>query len=99
MKVFSSIDQQGRYAYRNQPGIGQWNMARLAECLLPLIDADQDRAVEAANDVLKRFGAVFQAAWIAVFRQKLGLTTEEAEDGDLAQTLLAAMQEGRADLR
>lgn len=97
MKVFSSIDQQGRYAYRNQPGIGQWNMARLAECLLPLIDADQDRAVEAANDVLKKFSETFQKSWAAVFRKKLGLTTEEAEDGDLAQTLLAAMQEGRAD--
>ncbi|SIP94485.1 Uncharacterized conserved protein YdiU, UPF0061 family [Rhizobium sp. RU35A] len=97
MKVFSSIDQQGRYAYRNQPGIGQWNMARLAECLLPLLDADEERAVEAANAVLKAFGEQFQAAWIAVFRQKLGLFTEEPGDGELAQTLLAAMQEGRAD--
>ncbi len=45
MKVFSSIDRQGRYAYRNQPGIGQWNIARLAECLLPLLDADEEKAV------------------------------------------------------
>ncbi|MBT9368607.1 protein adenylyltransferase SelO [Rhizobium sp. CSW-27] len=97
MKVFSSIDQQGRYAYRNQPGIGQWNMARLAECLLPLLDADEERAVEAANGVLKAFGEEFQAAWIAVFRRKLGLVTEEPGDGELAQRLLAAMQEGRAD--
>ncbi|MDZ7872052.1 MAG: protein adenylyltransferase SelO family protein [Rhizobium sp.] len=48
-KVFSSIDQRGRYAYANQPGIGQWNIARLAECLLPLLDADEEKAVEAAN--------------------------------------------------
>jgi uncharacterized protein YdiU (UPF0061 family) len=60
MKVFSSIDQGGRYAYRNQPGIGQWNIARLAECLLPLLDEDEEKAVEAANAVLKAFGERFQ---------------------------------------
>jgi uncharacterized protein YdiU (UPF0061 family) len=97
MKVFSSIDAQGRYAYRNQPGIAQWNIARLAECLLPLIDADQDAAVDQANGVLKRFGERFQAAWIAVFRRKIGLQSEEPGDADLVQGLLAAMHEGRAD--
>lgn len=97
MKVFSSIDQQGRYAYRNQPGIGQWNIARLAECLLPLLDEDEQKAVEAANGVLKGFGETFQAAWIATFREKLGLETEEPEDAELVQALLSAMQDGRAD--
>jgi serine/tyrosine/threonine adenylyltransferase len=97
MKVFSSIDQQGRYAYRNQPGIAQWNIARLAECLLPLIDDNEEQAVAAANDVLKGFGETFQAAWITVFRAKLGLATADEGDGDLVQALLLAMQEGRAD--
>jgi uncharacterized protein YdiU (UPF0061 family) len=96
-KVFSSIDQMGRYAYRNQPGIGQWNIARLAECLLPLLDEDEEKAVEAANAVLKQFGERFQAQWLAVFRAKIGLATEAEGDGDLVQALLAAMQEGQAD--
>jgi uncharacterized protein YdiU (UPF0061 family) len=97
MKVFSSIDQGGRYAYRNQPGIGQWNIARLAECLLPLLDEDEEKAVEAANAVLKAFGERFQKEWIAVFRAKIGLATEADGDGDLIQALLAAMHEGQAD--
>ncbi|AYD00214.1 protein adenylyltransferase SelO [Neorhizobium sp. NCHU2750] len=97
MKVFSSIDQGGRYAYRNQPGIGQWNIARLAECLLPLIDEDQDKAVEAANAVLGEFGERFQAEWIAVFRAKLGLVTQGEGDGELVQELMSIMQQQEAD--
>lgn len=97
MKVFSSIDRQGRYAYRNQPGIGQWNIARLAECLLPLLDADEEKAVGKANEVLKSFGETFQSHWIASFRRKLGLGLEEAGDAELVQDLLTAMHEGRAD--
>ncbi|RWX76026.1 YdiU family protein [Neorhizobium lilium] len=96
-KVFSSIDRMGRYAYGNQPGIGQWNMARLAECLLPLLDDDEEKAVEAANAVLKRFGERFQAQWLEVFRAKIGLQTQEDGDLDLVQGLLAAMQEAQAD--
>ncbi|SFB64428.1 Uncharacterized conserved protein YdiU, UPF0061 family [Rhizobium sp. NFR07] len=97
MKVFSSIDQGGRYAYRNQPGIGQWNIARLAECLVPLLDEDQDKAVDEANGVLKEFGERFQSAWIAVFRGKIGLETQADGDGQLVQDLLTAMQEAEAD--
>ena len=97
MKVFSSIDRQGRYAYRNQPGIGQWNIARLAEALVPLIDADEEKAVGAANSVLKAFGDTFQAHWIEVFRAKLGLVTARDGDGDLVQGLLSAMEENEAD--
>lgn len=97
MKVFSSIDRGGRYAYRNQPGIGQWNIARLAEALVPLIADDQDRAVDAANDVLQQFGTWFQAEWIAVFRRKLGLATQADGDGQLVQDLLSIMQEAEAD--
>jgi uncharacterized protein YdiU (UPF0061 family) len=97
MKVFSSIDRQGRYAYRNQPGIGQWNIARLAEALVPLIDADEEKAVAAANSVLTSFGETFQSHWIEVFRAKLGLVTAREGDGDLVQGLLTAMQENEAD--
>jgi len=97
MKVFSSIDQMGRYAYRNQPGIGQWNIARLAECLLPLLDENEDKAVDAANAVLKTFGERFQMAWIGVFRAKIGLETEADGDGELIQALLGLMHEGQAD--
>src|SRR3546814_10603053 len=97
MKVFSSCDQGGRYAYRNQPGIAQWNIARLAECLLPLIDADEEKAVSAANGVLTAFGERFQQKWLAGFRRKIGLTQEQDGDGDLVQALLTAMHAGGAD--
>ncbi|MEZ5726914.1 MAG: YdiU family protein [Burkholderiaceae bacterium] len=71
--VFSSIDHHGRYAYGNQPGIGVWNLARLAEALLPLIDAEPDRAVESATEVLQRFGPAYESHWLAGMRAKLGL--------------------------
>jgi len=71
--VFSSIDQHGRYAYGNQPGILQWNLARFAEALLPLIDDDADRAVEAATAVLGRFAERFVAASRSGMRAKLGV--------------------------
>lgn len=96
-KVFSSIDQRGRYAYANQPGIGQWNIARLAECLLPLLDADEEKAIEAANGVLKAFGDVFQEAWLELFKAKLGLTGEDPDDRLLITELLELMHQGEAD--
>ncbi|MDH4411804.1 MAG: YdiU family protein [Rhizobium sp.] len=96
-KVFSSIDQRGRYAYANQPGIGQWNIARLAECLLPLLDADEEMALEAANGVLKDFGDVFQAEWLALFTAKLGLTGEGPDDRQLVSDFLELMHQGEAD--
>lgn len=96
-KVFSSIDAQGRYAYNNQPGIAQWNIARLAECLLPLLDADVEKAAERANAVLAEFAAAFPARWLSGMRAKLGLTSEEQGDIDLVQALLALMQASEAD--
>jgi len=96
-KVFSSIDQRGRYAYANQPGIGQWNIARLAECLLPLLDADEEKAVEAANGVLKVFGDTFQAEWLDLFKAKLGMTGEVADDRLLVTDFLELMHQGEAD--
>ena len=74
--VFSSIDHGGRYAYGNQPGILQWNLARLAEALLPLIDDDPERAVEAVSAVLGGFGGAYFAAWRRGMRAKLGLAAD-----------------------
>src|SRR5207237_3492508 len=68
--VFSSIDHAGRYAYGNQPAIAQWNLARFAETLLPLLDADQEKAVASAMEVLNEFPAVFERSWLAGMRQK-----------------------------
>ena len=96
-KVFSSIDAQGRYAYNNQPGIAQWNIARLAECLIPLLDEDQDKAVDMANGVLADFAKAFPKRWISGMRTKLGLQTEAEGDEQLVQDLLALMQRSEVD--
>lgn len=95
--VFSSIDQSGRYAYANQPRIAHWNLARLAETLLPLIDSDEARGVERATEILQEFPAKFEAFQLAGLRKKLGLHTAEEGDAELAQNLLNLMQEGKAD--
>jgi uncharacterized protein YdiU (UPF0061 family) len=95
--VFSSIDQRGRYAYGNQPHAGAWNLARLAETLLPLIDPQSERAVELASEALAVFSGWFADAHLVGLRAKLGLST--CEDGDLALTadLLGAMHRNQAD--
>jgi len=95
--VFSSIDHQGRYAYGNQPQIVQWNLARFAETLLPLIDPDQQRAMDDATTVLRSFVEIFQRRWHAELRAKLGLTNEEPDDESLSQALLRWMQRQSAD--
>ena len=95
--VFSSIDRQGRYAYSNQAPIAQWNLARLAETLLPLIDTDSDRAVELATEVIGGFAPLFEQQWIAGMRSKLGLTLAHPDDVGLVEQLLAIMQRTAAD--
>jgi uncharacterized protein YdiU (UPF0061 family) len=95
--VFSSIDEQGRYAYANQPRITLWNLTRFAETLLPLIDADQNAAIEIAKASLAEFSEIFDAAYQAGLRQKLGLFTAQPDDAVLAQDLLAAMAANQAD--
>ena len=91
--VFSSIDHGGRYAYGNQPAVAEWNLARLAEALLPLIDDDQDRAVALAVEALGGFRPRYSAAWSAGMRAKIGLT----EGDDLVDELLAHLEATRAD--
>jgi len=95
--VFSSIDRQGRYAYGNQAGIAQWNLTRLAEALLPLLDADESRAVELAQEALGKFAVRFEFHWLEGMSKKIGLFTNEAGDLELIKTLLEWMQRTRAD--
>jgi uncharacterized protein YdiU (UPF0061 family) len=87
--VFSSIDHQGRYAYGNQPRIGLWNLARLAEALLPLVDDDDEAAVAAVTERLHTFGDRFDHHWLAGMRDKLGLLAPAPDDKALFDDLLA----------
>jgi uncharacterized protein YdiU (UPF0061 family) len=95
--VFSSIDHGGRYAYGNQPTIAQWNLARFAETLLPLIDADSEKAIELATAVVRGFMPGFDAHLLARMRRKIGLSTEHESDVELIRALLATMQSAGAD--
>ena len=85
--VFSSIDEMGRYAYAEQPGIARWNLARLAETLLPLIDANEGHAITLATEVIDAFPERYQHHWLAGLRAKLGLSGQVAS-GDAADTAL-----------
>jgi uncharacterized protein YdiU (UPF0061 family) len=96
--VFSSIDHGGRYAWGNQPPIAQWNLARLAEALLPLIDDDLETAKGLAVAVLQTFPDRYERAWREGMRAKLGLTGGEAEAGALADDLLALLHAQDVDL-
>ena len=95
--VFSSIDHNGRYAYANQPAIAQWNLARLADTLIPLIDASTDKAVQLATEVIQDFMEGFDARFLEGMRRKIGLTSREEGDAELIRRLLSAMQGAAAD--
>lgn len=95
--VFSAIDSHGRYAYANQPRIAQWNLTRLAECLLPLLGDDADAAAAEAIGALEAFAPAFERAYQGGLRRKLGLSAEREGDAALAEELLRAMAENRAD--
>lgn len=96
-QVYSSIDSQGRYAFANQPPIAHWNMVILAQALLPMIDADEETAIKLAQDAVNGFQAKYSKAYQAVMRDKLGLMSEQAGDGELARDLLVLMAEDEAD--
>ena len=95
--VFSSIDSQGRYAYANQPKIAQWNLARLAETLVPLIDSDENRAMARATEVVNAFPEQYERQWLKGMRGKLGLVIENEADLNLAKGFLAAMEDKKVD--
>ncbi len=95
--VFSSIDAGGRYAYGNQPRVAQWNLARLAETLLPLLDAETDAAIAAATDVLQSFTDRYHGYWDDGMRAKLGLGDAQPGTGELIDDLLALLQSEKID--
>lgn len=95
--VFSSIDREGRYAYVNQPNIGAWNLARFAETLLPLLDENQERAVEIAKEAISKYFKIFEEQWYSGMRRKLGLFNEEEKDQYLIEGLLSTMKKYEAD--
>jgi uncharacterized protein YdiU (UPF0061 family) len=97
--VFSSIDEAGRYAYGNQPAAAQWNLARLAEALLPLIDDVEEQAIARVVESLRDFPRQYQAAWTTGMRLKLGLpdTVSQAAFSQLVTDLLALLEQNRVD--
>jgi uncharacterized protein YdiU (UPF0061 family) len=95
--VFSSIDYNGRYAYGNQQRIAQWNLARLAETLLPLIHDDRDESIRLATNEINAYPSIFETFWLTGMRAKIGLVTAEESDRQLADGLLEAMHQGKAD--
>jgi uncharacterized protein YdiU (UPF0061 family) len=95
--VFSSIDVHGRYAYGNQPALAAWNLARLAECLLPLFEGEADAALERAKEAVQRFEEIEERHRLAGMRAKLGLATEEAGDRALVDGLLAQLEASEVD--
>ncbi|RBY87792.1 YdiU family protein [Blastococcus sp. TF02A-30] len=97
--VYSSIDTGGRYAFGNQPVAAEWNLARLAEALLPLLADDQEQAVPIAVEALGTFRPRFNAAWRAGIRAKLGLSDEHGDDvvGPVADDLLTLLRDNSVD--
>ncbi|MEJ8776587.1 protein adenylyltransferase SelO [Pseudogracilibacillus sp. ICA-222130] len=95
--VFSSIDKQGRYAYRNQPPIGMWNVTRFAETLLPLLHEEEEEAIKVAKETLATFGDVYRKEWLNGMRNKLGLEKSADRDLELIEQLLKLMDEQKMD--
>tara|TARA_Y100001970_G_scaffold249438_1_gene319906 strand:+ start:121 stop:1572 length:1452 start_codon:yes stop_codon:yes gene_type:complete len=95
--VFSSIDQMGRYAYCNQPIITKWNLARFAECLIPLINENKNKAIEIALESINNFEKIYEEKWINMMKNKLGLIGSDEKDKYLILDLLTWMHEKKAD--
>ncbi len=95
--VFSSIDQNGRYAFSNQPKIIKWNLTRFAECIIPFIDDNKDKAVEIATETINTFEEKYKNKWLNMMRDKLGLFGEDSNDQNLIMDLLTWMHNNKAD--
>lgn len=95
--VFSSIDAQGRYSFANQPSIIQWNLVRLAECLLPLIDKDEKRSIEIAQNLINTFSSLFKDKWLQMMKKKLGIKDQSEDDEELINNLIKWMQQKKPD--
>ena len=95
--VFSSIDQLGRYSFSNQPPITKWNLSRFAECLIPLIDKNEDKAIQLATEIIDNFQNIYEEKWLNMMRDKLGLFGEEVNDKKLINNLLIWMKNNKVD--
>tara|TARA_B100000700_G_scaffold41253_1_gene42095 strand:+ start:194 stop:1648 length:1455 start_codon:yes stop_codon:yes gene_type:complete len=95
--VFSSIDRMGRYAYCNQPVMTKWNLARFAECLIPLIDKNQNIAIKTATEIINSFEKKYEEKWLNMMRDKLGLSGKDKKDKFLILDLLTWMHDKKAD--
>ena len=95
--VFSSIDKFGRYAFSNQPPITKWNLARFAECLVPLIDKSEDYAIKLATDLIDNFQNIYEDKWLKMMKDKLGLFGDNKNDKKLITDLLDWMEKNKAD--
>jgi len=95
--VFSSIDKFGRYSFSNQPPITKWNLSRFAECLIPLIDNNEDKAIQLATETIDNFQNIYEKKWLNMMRDKLGLFGEHKDDKKLINDLLNWMEKNKAD--
>jgi serine/tyrosine/threonine adenylyltransferase len=96
-KVFSSIDEYGRYAYSNQPKVAQWNLARLAETLVPLLDEEEEKALELANKLISAFPAAYARHYLGRMGAKLGLRSAKTHDQELIENWLSLMEANAID--
>ena len=95
--VFSSIDKFGRYAFSNQPPITKWNLARFAECLIPLIDKNENTSIKIASEIIDNFQNIYEEKWLNMMRDKLGLFGEDMNDKKLINDLLKLMEKNKSD--
>ncbi len=95
--VFSSIDKFGRYAFSNQPAIAKWNLARFAECLIPLIDESEEQAIKTATKIIDNFQNIYEQKWLNMMKSKLGLLGNNKDDLKLINSLLNWMEKNKAD--
>jgi Uncharacterized conserved protein len=95
--VFSSIDHHGRYAYGNQPNIGQWNIACLGQCLIPLINSEKNKSIEIIEEILDNFGDTFRKYWLSGMCKKIGLLKNKRNNHILLDELLYLMEKDKSD--
>ena len=95
--VFSSIDKFGRYSFSNQPAITKWNLTRFAECLIPLIDLNEDKAIKMAGEIIDNFQNIYEEKWLNMMRDKLGFFGEDQNDKKMIDDLLNWMEKNKAD--
>ena len=96
-KVFSSIDYQGRYSYKNQPNIILWNLTRFAETILPLIDNNLNKSIKKAEEILNEFASIYESNWISIMGYKLGIDEANKTDKNLIEEFLTLMQNQQLD--